>query len=63
MAQSMGLNKMELTEISVIEQLNTNGGNWISVWKAIEKVATAIAIGDAVERFVDGWNSVECNCK
>ncbi|MFV0605655.1 MAG: hypothetical protein ACK5NK_07425 [Niabella sp.] len=63
MVQSMDLNRMGLTEFSATEQLNTNGGNWATVWKVIEKVATAISIGDAVDRFVNGWNSVECNCK
>ena len=53
------LNAMEITEV--------DGGlllfPWKKAWDILSKAATALEIGDAIDEFVDGWNSVECGCE
>ena len=47
-----------VNELKNLECQSIVGG---SVWKILERIATVLAIGSAVDQFVDGWNSVECN--
>ncbi|WP_372474036.1 hypothetical protein AB4865_01850 [Capnocytophaga sp. ARDL2] len=59
----MNLNKLNVTELNAQEVLEVEGGNkYKKAWKLIEKGLTLIGVADAVERFVDGWNSESCGC-
>jgi hypothetical protein len=59
------LENLETTELSFIELVAIDGGmiapNWAKLWDAAGKVATAIGLADAVDKFVDGFNSVNCS--
>jgi hypothetical protein len=51
-------------ELSVNESLKISGGISPSkIWEAIKYIYTALEIQDSVNEFVDGWNSVDCECK
>ncbi len=68
MTQTIELEKMGLTSISTHELSKTNGGAsilgaWGTIWKVIERAGAFIGALDSAERFMDGWNSVKCNCK
>lgn len=57
----MTLETLDVKELSHLDLISVDGGNWINgAWKVLEKIGTAIAIGDAIDESVDGWNSVEC---
>lgn len=44
-------------ELSLEESVNITGGN---IWRWAKVVYEALQIQDAVNEFVDGWNSVDC---
>jgi hypothetical protein len=51
-------------ELSLHESLEISGGiNLPKIWEALKTVYTALEIQDAINEFVDGWNSVDCECK
>jgi len=51
-------------ELTMNESLEISGGfNIKKIWEAIKYLYTALEIQDAVNEFVDGWNSVDCECK
>jgi hypothetical protein len=47
-------------ELNNQELIQIDGGSWRFIWKALEKIATALEIGDAIDEFAAGWNSVKC---
>jgi hypothetical protein len=56
---------MSLAEMQQIGEGTVWIGNlWIDkVVKAVEVAVTAVAALDIGERFMEGWNSVECGCE
>ncbi|WP_194977050.1 hypothetical protein [Aquiflexum lacus] len=51
-------------ELTMNESLEISGGISIKkIWEAIKYLYTALEIQDSVNEFVDGWNSVDCECK
>tara|TARA_B110000238_G_scaffold180324_1_gene204264 strand:- start:1420 stop:1593 length:174 start_codon:yes stop_codon:yes gene_type:complete len=54
------LEKFGVHELNNQELIQIDGGSWRFIWKALEKIATALEIGDAIDEFAAGWNSVKC---
>lgn len=51
-------------ELSLDESLKISGGvNPKKFWDLAKIVYEALQIQDAINEFVDGWNSVDCGCK
>jgi hypothetical protein len=51
-------------ELSFEENLEISGGNRLqNLWKGIKLIYQALEIQDSVNEVVDGWNSVDCDCK
>lgn len=64
----MDLKKLNLVELNSKETVIINGGEvaaipWGKIYKWAEKAGVFVAIADAADRFVEGWNSVSCGCK
>ena len=64
--QTLALNNYGTVEMDSTELLSVDGGvfeipKWDKIWKLIEKIDTAIGIGDAVDRFVTGFKSTNCH--
>ena len=53
------LEKLSVIELNEDELMQTDGGN---VWKWGELIWKALQIQEAINNFIDGWNSVECGC-
>jgi len=51
-------------KLNALEVVTIDGGlllfPWKKAWDLLSKAATALEIGDAIDEFVEGWNSVEC---
>jgi len=54
------LENLGVQELNAIEVYQIDGGRLRSIWKALEKIATALEIGDAIDEFTAGWNSCSC---
>jgi hypothetical protein len=51
-------------ELSFEESTEISGGwNFKKIWDGVKFVYEALEIQDAINEFVDGWNSVSCDCK
>jgi hypothetical protein len=52
-------------ELSFEESQKIDGGriNPKAIWNGIKYVYEALQIQDAINDFVDGWNSGKCSCK
>lgn len=65
----MNLEKLNLESLNTEELASIDGGrrlpkiDWKKVGDTLEKIGTYIGIADAIDRFSDGWNSVDCDCK
>jgi hypothetical protein len=64
--QTLELENYGTVEMNSTELVGVDGGvfeipKWDKIWKLIEKIDTAIGIGDAVDRFVTGFNSTNCH--
>lgn len=59
------LENLGVQELKISETIQIDGGRlpWKKIWDGLQKVATALELGDAIDEFVDGWNSVECGCE
>jgi len=53
------LKKMNVVELNEDELVQINGGNF---WRWGKLIYDALRIQEAINRFTDGWNSVECGC-
>lgn len=52
-------------ELSFEEMVEVEGGilNPKKLWDLAKLGYEALQIQDAINQFVDGWNSVDCDCK
>lgn len=59
------LKNLGVKELQISETLEIDGGRlpWKKIWDGLQKAAAALEIGDAIDEFVDGWNSVDCGCE
>ncbi len=55
--ENYGVHSLDTKEIREID-----GGRlpWRKIWKAIESTGIIVTVGNAIDEFVDGWNSVDC---
>lgn len=61
----MNLDNLNFTELTEKEMLEIEGGRRVPTWGDVKKLGAAILAAvesiDVVERFMNGWNSYECN--
>ncbi len=53
--ENYGVQVLDARELQSID----GGFPWKKAWDLASKIATAIELTDAIDEFVDGWNSVE----
>lgn len=59
------MKKSNLTELSDLELIEIGGGNPGLINKIYQwgkAIYTALEIQEVINEFVDGWNSVDCQC-
>jgi hypothetical protein len=67
--KNLDLNACDVQVMSFAEMQQMDGGLWIGglwidkVLKAAVAVITFVEGMDISERFMEGWNSVECGCE
>ncbi len=54
--ENYGVLELNTTELTSID----GGLPWKKIWDGLEKLATALEISNAIDEFVEGWNSVDC---
>lgn len=52
------LNEQELREIEGGKRIP-----WRKIFDYADDLLTAIGVMDAIDQFVEGWNSVDCKCE
>ncbi len=66
------LSKFGVQELDAVELVYIDGGRRIpwsklrelgkKAWKYLEKTAVVIQVGEAIDEFKKGWDSVDCGC-
>jgi hypothetical protein len=61
----MKLEKLNRGVLSDLEMNSIEGGRipWRKRYKWAQRAGVFITLADAADRFVEGWNAVECDCK
>jgi hypothetical protein len=67
--KNLELNVCDVQVLSLAEMQQIDGGIWVGpLWvdkvvKGVVALITAVEAMDIGERFMEGWNSVECGCE